>query len=184
MIPSSKPYVLYLTHGRDAIRCNVVSFAEARQGRAFLDALLGDEEWWWEDAGQTPTSVAGSTIASESGVVASTRWHPDRMREMVECERRGGLESWLLASALRFRQGPAADDPEPGEEPRRQRPAPQPRASRDGLVPVADIAAELGVEPRVARAALRSLGVSKPAAGWAFPAGEVAAVRERIRAAL
>lgn len=176
-------YVLYLTHRHDASRCNVVTFDEARQGRAFLDVLLGDESWAWEDADPTPTGVPGSTIASASGVVASTRCHPDRMREMVECDRRGGLADYLANAALRFRVGPVADDPSPDEAPRRARPAPQPRASRDGLVPIADIAAELGIEPREARAALRGLKIEKPAAGWAFPAAEVAAVRERIRAA-
>lgn len=178
-------YVLYLTHQTDPARCNVVIFERAPVARAFLDALLGDDAWSWADVDQTPTGVPGSTIASESGVVVSTRWHPDRMREVVECAEAGGLSRDLANVAARFRLGPAADDPESGQESRRAaRPAPQPRASRDGLVPIADIAAELGIEPREARAVLRGLKVEKPAAGWAFPAAEVPAVRERIRAAL
>lgn len=43
-----------------------------------------------------------------------------------------------------------------------------PRASRTGLTTIADICAELKIEPRIARGILRKAKIDKPAEGWAW----------------
>lgn len=53
---------------------------------------------------------------------------------------------------------------------------------RDGLVTIADIAKDVGLSPAKARSILRSHGVAKPAAGWAFEAREVTRIKALITA--
>lgn len=179
-------FVLYISrHGDDDTQSMVQVFAQPYAARKFLDELLADDGVVWDDE---------CTIRSETGVVVSTRWYPDRMREAHSHEYTLEEMAWTLdhlhaAAARRFRCGPelprtaaeAATD-----RPRRsQSSAPSaPRASREGLVPVGDIALALGVDARNCRAALRKLGIEKPAVGWAWPADQVEAVKARIQGAL
>lgn len=172
-------YVLYLTRrGDDASACMVVAFSAPGEARRFLDALLADDGFVWDDA---------CTIRSETGIVVSTRWFADTMRACVEhvvTDRDPPLDDRYVGYARLFRHGPdVRPTSDGGVEPvvRAPRPAPQPRESRDGLVTVAEIAATLGVEPREARQALRSLKIEKPAAGWAWPPAQVVEVTERLR---
>jgi hypothetical protein len=53
---------------------------------------------------------------------------------------------------------------------------------RDGLVTIADIAKDVGVSPNKARSILRSHGVPRPEAGWAWSASEVARVKAMLAA--
>lgn len=50
----------------------------------------------------------------------------------------------------------------------------------DALVSLADIAEELGIEPRKARAALRGK-VDKPAGGWSWPKDEIDAIKKLLK---
>lgn len=56
-----------------------------------------------------------------------------------------------------------------------------PRPSKEGLVLVSDIAAELKVDPKHVRAALRRAKVDKPAVGWAFPSSDVPLITALIK---
>lgn len=59
--------------------------------------------------------------------------------------------------------------------------APKRKSKREGLVSVIDIAKELGMVPREARAILRSV-MAKPAGGWAFtPGASVNDVKSALR---
>lgn len=180
-------FVLYISrHGDDDTQSMVQVFAQPYAARKFLDALLADDGVVWDDE---------CTVRSETGVVVSTRWYPDRMREAFDHEYTLEELAWTLdhvhaAAARRFRSGPelprtvaeaTADRPRRSSQSSTPR---APRASRDGLVPVGDIALALGVEPRLCRAALRKLRVEKPAAGWAWPPSEVEAVKTKIQGAL
>lgn len=59
-----------------------------------------------------------------------------------------------------------------------------PRPSKDGLITVAEIAKELGVEPRIARGALRQSKTPKPDAGWAWPKAEAEKIKAVIKKGL
>ena len=56
-----------------------------------------------------------------------------------------------------------------------------PRPSKDGLVTIATIAQDIGLDPREARAALRALKIEKPDAGWAWPSDEAEKIKEQLR---
>lgn len=56
----------------------------------------------------------------------------------------------------------------------------KPRPSRDGLVSISDIAKELGLIPREARAVLRAIKMVKPEVGWAWKKDDVADVKKKI----
>ncbi len=52
--------------------------------------------------------------------------------------------------------------------------------SKDGLVTIAEICNELGMNPRDARKILRNK-VEKPDAGWAWPKSEVASIKKMLK---
>lgn len=176
-------YVLYVTRHRDESGTQVIvmNFAAPYAARKFLDVLFEGDGLNWDDE---------CTVRSETGIVVSTRWWPKRMKECVEHEYSIAELAWDLDklyhdAARRFRYGEQPRELSPEQtEPRRARAPSGPRASRDGLVPIADVALQLNVTPRECRAALRKLKIEKPAAGWAFKADEVDAIRDRIKSAL
>ena len=69
-------------------------------------------------------------------------------------------------------------EPEPAkEQPKRE----SKRPSREGLVSVSDIAKEMKLSPKEARAALRRAKTDKPDVGWAFPPSEVDKIKKAIK---
>lgn len=58
---------------------------------------------------------------------------------------------------------------------------PKQRVAKDGLVTVAEIAEQLGLDPKACRIALRKSNTAKPDAGWAWPPGEVDAIKATIK---
>jgi hypothetical protein len=182
-------YVFYLSrHGDDDTQCMVVSFARRYSARRFLDVLLETDGVVWEED--------GCTLRSETGVVVSTRWWPGRLRECYDHKYSLEELGWIMdpthvGYARKFRYGP--DLPRTLEEDagaqqsserRAKRTASTPRTSRDGLVPIADVALALGIEPRDARACLRRLKIEKPSSGWAFTAEQAEDIKRRISEAL
>lgn len=76
-----------------------------------------------------------------------------------------------------------AEEAEDEEKPKRvttRRPAGAPPVSREGLITLAEICAELKIEPRDARKTLRGK-VEKPEAGWAWPADEAKKVKAILK---
>lgn len=55
------------------------------------------------------------------------------------------------------------------------------RASRDGLTSLADICAELKLDPREARQTLRKSNTPKPDAGWAWPDKEIPGIKKLLK---
>lgn len=175
---TERRYYLYLSRaGDDDTQTAGVSFAHVGSARRFLDEL-GD----WTETDDVELADVGTSVQTSDGVVASTRFWPDRMREVV-CAEPGSLSRTLVAVARWFRAGPNLPrtlDERRVEEPRRAvRSAP--RASRAGLVPAADVALSLNMTPRDLRAALRRLRVPKPAAGWAWTPEEADRIRKLVR---
>jgi len=71
-----------------------------------------------------------------------------------------------------------------GKKPRKPRGDRKPRASRDGLITVQQIAAELKVTPRECRMVLRALKLPKPEAGWAWTEVEAKKIKPQIEKGL
>lgn len=76
------------------------------------------------------------------------------------------------------------DDERPARKSREPQAERKPRVDRSGLVSIGDIAEELKVLPRDARAALRSLKIEKPDAGWAWPDDEAQKIKKRLKETL
>lgn len=95
---------------------------------------------------------------------------------------RNRLDSMLVDFVERAAPEQTERPPVAGRTKRDPKPERAPRPVRDGLVSVGTIAQELGLNPREARGILRSLKLSKPDAGWAWPAAEAASVKARIAA--
>jgi len=188
-------HVLYLSRaGDDDTQVATAHFHQTYNARKFVDALFAGDDWSFDDhAADSARGSAepGSTVVSTSGVVVSTLFHSDEMLEIMECEmtpeqaaRR--LSPEHLRRAAWFRAGPRLprtldDDRGHAERQARRVVRSSPRASRAGLVPASDVALALGTSPRDLRAALRRLGVPKPAAGWAWPPAEAEEIKRRIR---
>lgn len=63
---------------------------------------------------------------------------------------------------------------------RKTRAKSSPAVTRNGLVSISDICAEIGMNPRDARKILRNK-VEKPDAGWAWPESEVANIKKLLK---
>ena len=189
--PPGRPgkYVLYISRRGDSSQsCSAVSIWAARYGaKKFLDALLQDDGVVWD----TP-----NRLRSETGIIVENPYaFKDTtknyvLQEVWEHEYSLAEMVWTLphpypAQAKRLRMMPAMtleqyDAVLPTQGPKVR----SVRASRDGMVPIADLAAEFDLCARDCRAALRKAKVPKPAAGWAWRADEIEGVRALIAKAL
>ena len=113
----------------------------------------------------------------------------EQMNDLLEYEFTKEEAAWQLpdrdaALLLRLRNAPrlraeapqTAENAPAGITPRRTH-----RPSPEGLISLADICADLGIDPREARAALRKQ-MSKPAHGsWSFAPEEVESVKAKLK---
>lgn len=127
-----------------------------------------------------------------------------RLEELIEYDMKGAEKDWVLDdttgnSIKRFIAGGSfareskEEQVATGEKTKATKTKPEkkerekkeriPRASKEGLVTVGDIAERLKMDAREARGILRTLKVEKPDAGWAWPDKEADAIAERIEKA-
>lgn len=186
--PPGRPgkYALYFSrHGDDDTQVMVQVFAAAYAARKFLDVVLEDDGIIWEN---------DCTIRSETGIVVSTKWYPERMKKVVEHEYTLEEMAWdlqnpHLAEAKRFRYGPpqprTLEEDAGGTRARekRERRAKGPTVSAPaGYVHVSDVALSMGIEPKQARVALRKIYPDgKPAYGWYFDPKTLDDLKAKIR---
>lgn len=187
-------YAIYFTkRGDNDAASMVLIFAAPYAARKALDLVFaGDEEVVWDDDASEGTADPDTTITGvQSGIVASTRWWPERMQECVDHTYSMQELGWQLPHPypnyiLAFRHGvPERTVPEKKQRvARTSSGSSTPRPSREGLTPVGTIADELGITPREARGALRDMQIPKPPQGWAFAPGEVEDWKAKIAAHL
>jgi hypothetical protein len=147
-----------------------------------IEYILRGDEFKWTAVDQITT--AGELVITAVGMSGRTA-----LEAIMEYEYRRGEDDWQLSDSdcRKFDYFLAAERQEAAEptavtEKRapREKVERAPKPSRDGLVSVGDIAAELDIEPREARGILRSLKLPKPDVGWAWPAAEAAQVKAQI----
>lgn len=162
----------------------VFIYDTVRESKRALDIILEDDELIW-DGDQKLLSSSGIVIevrpCKDTKYSLAMLWaHEDSVVQM------GKLFSPNLAKEARaYRYGRQPDTLEPKEEKVRTRaPGAMSRAPRDGMIPVGDIAAALGISAREARGALRGAKVPKPASGWAWKPDEVEGIKAKIKEAL
>jgi len=186
---------LYLSRvGDDDTQCMAVTFKRPHHARRFLDELLQSDGYVWEEClSPHRTPPCECTIRSESGIVVSTRWYPETMREVVDHEYTVkelgySLQEPYLSWARYFRNGP----PQPrtieeatADSQRKRTRTPRestPRADHPaGYIHVGDVALSLGIDAKQARVALRKLFPEKPAYGWWFDPATLDDLKARIK---
>lgn len=179
--PPGRPgkYVLYLQRDSDpdghSMACYI--FAAKYAAKKFIEALAGEGYEWVGDTiirTETRTTVRCDklkAILDHEYTLAEMGWDlPD--------PHRGYARRYHLVGDLAIEE---AKNPEMRAE--RAAKTRTPRASRDGMTSIGDLAEELGIPPRDARGVLRKAKMPKPAQGWAWPASEVEAIREMLRKA-
>lgn len=166
-------FVIYAKKGdREPISIFYACYA----AKKYLEALLDGE----------PYVLEGDTILkSESGLFVRS----DTLPEILEHKYTKEEAAWELphpydVEAYFMRYGKRPDNKTVvTREITRERKVRRKRAPRTGLVPVGDIAEQLGLSPREARGRLRKAKVQKPDAGWAWPESEVEDIKTLIAGA-
>lgn len=176
----------------------LTNFCELYAAKYPVALVLDDREWVWKDE-KTAVATDGMIVHSddleeivEYKLTTKERqwvppspyfgqWHniaagqPIHEKREKRSQAAGDNES---DDAPAKREKRATKQPrEPDSTPKRERTA---RPAKDGLVSVADVAAQLGKDPKACRIALRKSNTPKPDAGWAWPASEVDAVKAII----
>ena len=173
----------------------ITNFCELYPFKYLVSLILDDREWKW---------TSDKMITADDGITLTS----DNLEQVVEYKLTPKERQWVPPSPyygqwhniaagkqpLEKRQRPATAASEKTEdEPKRtskkratadpqqpERPPKRPRASRDGLTDLASIAAELKLEPKTCRVALRKSNTPKPDAGWAWPGNEVETIKAVI----
>lgn len=178
-------HCLYVRKGSNLM---VVVFAATYSAKKFIDILLE------EDTIAKTRSLNGlpTTIVSSSDI----RITCDEIDEILEHKYSSREEEWELGepdrtNAMRFRNSSGYEesaeiahnrqDGERAPREKKEKVEKTAKPSKEGLVTIAEIAAELKIEPRDARAALRSAKVEKPVVGWAWAKGEVDKIKKIVQ---
>lgn len=170
-------------------RVLVLNFAAEYAARAFIDALIHNDEWEWVDpigtrkCIRTTTGVRISMFKDDLEMLlnykmspAEKEWDDERMKQSVlrfkygthegtrksddNEELEDGTDETLSAGRTKIKSK--------RKEPRAPK-EPKVKVDKSGYVSANDIAQELKVEGREVRGVLRSTGMTKPDIGWAWP---------------
>lgn len=171
-------YGFYVTR-EDGMFC-FHNFHATYAAKKFVDMLINGHDIRWINKQEIITSH-GTRIRGE--------YHTD-LEKVIEYEYRGQEKTFTFPEPYqtmfeRFaRLARAAPPPPPTiaqarEQRKEKRASAPPQARPDGLTSLAEICAELGIDPRDARQALRKSNTPKPDWGWAWPAKDVPAI-ERV----
>lgn len=112
------------------------------------------------------------------------------MEELLELELTGGEAEWelpefyavqsrIIRSPMRAQSSEEDGEDRPARVKREPKPE-KPKVDKTGLVSVGDIAAQMKIEPRDARGALRKQNIEKPESGWLWPASKVEEIKAII----
>lgn len=168
-------YVIYF---KKLDKFGVMIFAACYAATKFLELLIGEDDY---DYIRHPEKfktedLDGHRIQTDSNMQIWGVY----LREMLEHEYTAKEEEFELPdeyhNTVEFYR---SDRPAPKRSQVSETKKKSSRPSRDGLVTIGDIADELEITPREARAKLRGK-ISKPAAGWAWPSDEVDKIKELI----
>lgn len=183
--PAIKPqHVLKITKADDPNVLLVLSFAAAYSAVAFIGECcnhkMGKLKWKNKDAVILPGDLlmSSDTIEDLFEYELSKEENDFELPEPYSTHAKNILEGKPLTTSQ-----PNTERERPKREPREPSAPRAPRApkvSRDGLVTLATLCEEIGMEPRDARMILRKKFASKPDAGWAWPETEADTIRKLL----
>jgi hypothetical protein len=154
------------------------NFAANYSAKHFLDFMINGKPYKW---------LNDSTIITDSGVEIRCEQGP-AIEQVIEYDLKGTEREWEIpepykSTFYKIRDGkkPSNGEQEPTRTAVKEArvKSKTPRANKDGLTSLADIANEIGIDPREARRILRTHS-QKPDAGWAWPTEEIEAIKNTI----
>lgn len=172
----------------------VITFAAAYAAKHFVDQMLGFGEYTWMAAPKWDKDRIPDTIKGANNVLIRVPGG-DILERLLDHQFTAAEEAWQLPDRYAqqcalIRREPGAED-EVDEETGEPKP---PRVKREkvervkidrtGLVSVGEIAEQMGIEARDARAALRKQKVDKPTGGWLWSADQVDGIKATIKKGL
>lgn len=181
MTPRPLPIVLYCYRTDGSYRMITAHYNDLWQARRFLEVLMNADPWQWE----TQRMTSDPQLMTERGI----RVRGAQLEQIVAYDYDDATRDLVLPDdeVRRARQIMTAL-PDPAEvheaiaaarAERRVR-LERPVIDRTGKVTISDIAEELDMEPRDARAILRSLKIEKPLGGWLFDPTEVEVIKQHL----
>lgn len=193
--PTKPPkYAVYGTYPHDAepgkSRLLVIPFLATYAAKHFVETLLQNGGFKWK----SPTIIVG-----DNGVKVKS----DQLEEIMEYEYVGAEASWELPARMvqqadmirrEYREDSERPDPtgaededapeRPSKKPKREPKPEKVKIDKSGLVSVGEIAEQMGIEARDARAALRKQKIEKPDGGWLWKPDKVDDIKKIIKAGL
>lgn len=175
-------------------------FLATYAAKHFVNACLQNGGFKWLPANKSLGRTVPDTIIGENGV----KLRCDLMEEIIEYEFVGAEATWELPAPMirqtelvrrewRDEEGgrpdPTGEEGEeaaerPSKKPKREPKPEKPKIDKSGLVSVGEIAEQMGIEARDARAALRKQKVEKPDGGWLWKPDKVDDIKKIIKAGL
>ena len=169
-------HFIYIRKGENKLN---VGFAANYSAKKFLDLVIAD------DTVHRTRGITGDedTLVTSTDIVIRCETLDEILNhQLTATEREWGLpdqgNGGTMPQAYRIRSSTervVREEPSSDEvrKPKKEKVECQPKPSKDGLISIAEIAAELKMEARDCRAILRQQKVEKPAAGWAWSKIEV-----------
>ncbi len=177
--PSRPPTInIYIKWGADFGHMCVFCLCQRWAAKISLDVAINDRDyegpddlgWYTTEDGGMMFKLGGDVHGLLNEDHSENEWRPVQP-ELNDLLRAGGREAILNK----------AEEPENKTRvPKKNQPRGAVKASRAGLTTLAELCAEIGIEPRDARKKLRGK-VDKPDAGWCWPDDEVDAVRSALK---
>jgi hypothetical protein len=192
--PSRLPtHAIYCTHpaGVPSVqqRLVVMNFAADYSAKKFLDAMIAGQGFKWKAQPSYLRDQVPDTIVTDDEVQIRIPGGT-AMEDLLELELHGAELEWELpesysrqARIIRLPISLVEEREEGDERPTRAKREPKeakPKIDKTGLVSVAEIAAQMKIEPRDARGSLRKQNVEKPEGGWLWPASKVDEIKKVI----
>ena len=153
------------------------NFHATYAAKKFLDIIMQGASFKW---------INDHTILTDNGLKIRAEYHCS-LEEVIEYEYKGKEGSFtfpcpydrIFDQFAGVTTTPTVTQSIPASIPTKERAPSEPRP--DGLIPLADIVAELNIEPRDARQILRKSELEKPSYGWAWARGEVDKIKKLLR---
>lgn len=165
---------------------SAIPFAAIHVAARFVKECIGGEKYTWRTKNMIALSESGFELSCD-GLEDLVEYKPKKKHER-EWELPEPYRSWAKEISTGLKSGREMPEPilsSPTVERSRQNPD-KPRTRRpppdSGLVPLAKICDELGVEGRIARGILRKK-MKKSDSGWNFKPEEVDAVKKLLKGA-
>ena len=158
-------YGFYCTH-EESGRFAFHNFYSLYAAKHFLDLVAPEFTW-----------VAPDTILTPTGLkIRAERYFS--LERVVEHDFTALEREWVIPEPYRTQYlklldtSPVEAPPEPQRAPKSSQP------STSSMIPLADIASELSIDPREARKILRTTNTPKPDHGWAFTPEQIPHIKE------